>query len=125
LLEPPIAIPEGMVKPAIDPSGVITAEGADGARHVIARLEVARFANPQGLEATGDGLYRETANSGAMTVGTPADGTFAALYPGAIEAANVDLAEEFTTMLVAQRAYSASLKTFQVGDEMLAIATDL
>jgi flagellar hook-basal body protein len=84
-----------------------------------------RFVNPQGLATLGDGLYGETVNSGATTEGTPGSPGFAAIIPGGLEASNVDLAEEFTTMIIAQRAYQASAKSFSVGDEMLAIATDL
>ena len=125
LLEPPVTVPDGMTQPAIGPSGVLSALDADGVRQEIGQLTLVRFMNPQGLEALGDGLYRESANSGASTEGAPASDGFGAITPGAVEAANVDIAEEFTNMIIAQRAYQASAKTFSVGDEMLLIATDL
>jgi flagellar basal-body rod protein FlgG len=125
LLDPAITLGEGMTQPAIDRAGVISALDADGARVDVGQVSVFRFVNPQGLELLGDGLYRETVNSGQVTAGTPASEGFAALRPGSLEGSNVDVAEEFTNMIIAQRAYQACAKTFSVGDEMLALATDL
>jgi len=124
-LEPPITLPTGSRQPAIDEFGVVTAIDTDGARQEVGRVGLVRFTNPQGLEETGDGLYRESANSGALTEGTPGADGFSTLLTGVLEGSNVDIAEEFTTMLIAQRAYQASAKTFSVGDQMLAIATNL
>lgn len=125
LLEPPVALPEGSTRPAIDEAGVITALNADGVREEIGRVAFVRFLNPQGLQEIGEGLYRETVNSGPTIEGTPGDGEFTPIITGALEGSNVDLAEEFTSLLVAQRAYQACARTFSVGDAMLALATDL
>ncbi|MGE5596185.1 MAG: flagellar hook-basal body protein [Hyphomicrobiales bacterium] len=125
LLDPPVTLPEGFTSPAIDQFGAITANDETGTPQQIGQITLVRFANPQGLVALGDGLYRESANSGDITEGTPGSAGFAAVNPGALEGSNVDVAEEFTNMIIAQRAYQASLKSFQVGDEMLALATDL
>jgi flagellar hook protein FlgE len=119
----PIVVPEGWTSPAIDQFGSISALDPGGERQLIGQVTLATFANPQGLEVLGDGLFRDTANSGDLTVGTAGSEGFAALRPGALESSNVDMAEEFTAMLIAQRAYSACAKTFSIGDEMLAIAT--
>ncbi|MCK9518586.1 MAG: flagellar hook-basal body protein [Dehalococcoidia bacterium] len=124
-LEPPVTLPAGYREPAIDQTGRITALDEAGERQEVGRLTLSRFANPQGLVQLGDGLYGETVNSGARTEGVPGADGFAAIVPGAVEGSNVDMAEEFTTMIIAQRAYQASLKSFQVGDEMLALATNL
>ncbi len=70
-------------------------------------------------------MYADTANTGEITVSPAGTEGFAALRPGALEGSNVDMAEEFTTMIIAQRAYSACAKTFGIGDEMLAIATNI
>jgi flagellar basal body rod protein FlgG len=124
-LEPPVTVPAGMTTPSVDNAGVITALDSTGARQQIGQLTMVRFTNPQGLATLGDGLYGETVNSGPTTDGTPGSPGFATITPGGLEASNVDLAEEFTNMIIAQRAYQASAKTFSVGDEMLAIATNL
>ncbi|MBI2764424.1 MAG: flagellar hook-basal body protein [Chloroflexi bacterium] len=124
-LVPPVTVPEGLSSPAVDQSGAITATDDTGAVQVIGQVGVVRFVNPQGLEELGDGLYRETVNSGALTEGIPGDGSFATIRPGSIESSNVDAAQEFTSMLIAQRAYQASARTFSVGDQMLSVATNL
>ena len=125
LLQPPVTVPEGMSQPGIDQAGVITALDESGSRQAIGQVTLVRFTNPQGLEAMGEGLYRETVNSGASSEGNPTENGFAGVIPGTLEGSNVEIAEEFTNMIIAQRAYQASAKTFSVGDAMLAIATDL
>jgi len=125
VLEPPVVLPQGWSAPGINHSGVITATDEAGERQVIGQLTLARFVNPRGLQLLGEGMYRETANTGAVTTGTPGTPAFAAVVPGAIEASNVDLATEFTNLIVAQRAYQASARSFSLGDEMLKAATDL
>ena len=121
----PITIPAGWTSAAIDQTGGISAVDPDGNRQTVGQVTLASFSNPQGLEVLGDGLYRDTPNCGELTVGTPASEGFAALRPGSLESSNVDMAEEFTAMLIAQRAYSACAKTFSIGDEMLALATNI
>lgn len=119
----PIRLPAGFASPALDASGTLSAIDENGERQEIGRIVVARFANPQGLEFLGDGLYRPTPNSGEPQVAPAGSEGFAPLRPGTLESSNVDMAEEFVTMLVAQRAYSASAKAFSVGDAMLELAT--
>ncbi|MBA4180999.1 MAG: flagellar basal body rod protein FlgG [Anaerolinea sp.] len=125
LLEPPVVLPEGMTLPEISEAGVISALDETGARQPIGQVTLVRFMNPAGLEIMGNGLYREGLNSGPFTEGTPTSEGFAGVLPGTLEGSNVEIAEEFTNMIIAQRAYQAAAKTFSVGDEMLRIATDL
>lgn len=124
VLEPPLVLPEGASGAAIDARGVITAHSEEGPVEV-GRISLARFRNPQGLVSLGEGLFAASPNSGDPVLGNPDEGGFAAIIPGAVEGANVDLAEELTNLLAAQRAYSASARAFRVGDDMLALATKL
>jgi len=124
-LVPPVQIPAGMTAPAVDSAGIITAVDSKGATQTIGQVTLTRFTNPQGLEPMGSGLYRASANTGAATTGTPGSAGFAAIRPGTLEGSNVDTAEEFTNMIIAQRAYQAALKSFTVGDQMLTLATNL
>ncbi len=119
----PLRLPPGFSAPMLDSNGVLSALDENGDRQEIGQLTVARFANPAGLELLGEGLYRPTLNSGEPQVGTPAAEGFAPLRPGTLESSNVDMAQEFVNMLVAQRAYSACAKAFSVGDAMLELAT--
>lgn len=125
LLQPPVTLPSDLSNPTVEPNGEIRAIDKAGVSQVIGQVTLYRFTNPNGLLAIGDGLYHETSNSGAATQGTPASDGFAPLTTGAVEASNVDVAEEFANMIVAQRAYATAAKTFSVGDEMLAVATNL
>ncbi|MGE0600551.1 MAG: flagellar hook-basal body protein [Dehalococcoidia bacterium] len=126
LLEPPIQAPGGFwTQHQVDADGVVSALDENGERQELGQLSFAKFRNPQGLEILGGGMYADTANTGEITVGPAGTEGFAALRPGALEGSNVDMAEEFTTMIIAQRAYSACAKTFGIGDEMLAIATNI
>lgn len=122
-LEPAVQMPADWTQPSVDQFGIITATDTDGVRQEIGQLSLAKFRNPQALEILGDGLYADTANTGEITVGTAGTEGFAALRAGALEGSNVDVAEEFTNMIIAQRAYTACAKTFSVGDQMLELAT--
>jgi flagellar hook protein FlgE len=125
LLEPPLQTPGIWTQHQVDPAGIVSALDENGERQELGQLSFAKFKNPQGLEILGGGMYADTANTGEITVSPAGTEGFAALRPGALEGSNVDMAEEFTNMLVAQRAYSACAKTFGIGDEMLAIATHI
>ncbi|MEG0370827.1 MAG: flagellar hook-basal body complex protein [Clostridium sp.] len=85
----------------------------------VARLETSKFVNESGLEAVGSNLYRGTANSGEATRGYPGDIGFGTSEQGFLEMSNVDLANEFTDMIVTSRSYQANSKTIQTSDEML------
>ena len=122
---PPIQVPVGATRPAIDSSGSLTVIDANGNLISLGRLSIARFVNPQGLEPQGDGLFRPGVNSGPITLGEAADESFAPLVTSALEGSNVEIAVEFASMLLAQRAYRASAQTFKIGDQMLEAATNL
>jgi flagellar hook protein FlgE len=124
LLEPPLNGP-GLTGFAIDSFGVITGVDETGERQEVGQVPLVRVFNPQGLEEIGNGLYRETANSGPLTEGFAGDEGFGTLYAGALEGSNVDMAEEFTNIIIAQRAYQAAARTFSIGDQMLELATNL
>lgn len=126
LLEPPVTVPAGLTSPNIDQTGRISAlDPSTGTRQDIGQITLARFTNPQALTSLGNGLYQESANTGAVTDGLPGNPGYSIIIPGSLEASNVDIAEEFTNMIIAQRAYQACAKTFSVGDEMLRIATNI
>ncbi|MED4452906.1 flagellar basal body rod protein FlgG [Metabacillus fastidiosus] len=83
-------------------------------------IGLAKFANPEGLEKVGSNLYRQSVNSGEYTesVAPGASGT-GLLVPGALEMSNVDLSEEFTEMIVAQRGFQSNTKIITTSDEIL------
>ncbi|OQM44149.1 flagellar basal body rod protein FlgG, partial [Anoxybacillus sp. UARK-01] len=67
----------------------------------------------------GDNLFRSTTNSGAETLTSPGVGGAGKIVPGALEMSNVDLSEEFTEMIVAQRGFQANTRIITTSDEIL------
>ena len=86
---------------------------------MVAQLALANFNNPQGLSKLGGNAFGESAAAGVPNIGTPGTGGRGALIGSALEGSNVDLAREFTQMILAQRGYSASGKVITVSDELL------
>jgi flagellar hook protein FlgE len=107
---------------SIDSAGVITGSFSNGVTKPIAQIMLAKFNNPGGLERVGDGLYRTSSNSGQAIKGEAGKIVQATLSGGSLEMSNVDLAEEFVNMIVAQRGFQANARVLTASDEML---TDL
>jgi flagellar basal-body rod protein FlgG len=89
------------------------------------QIELARFANPQGLLAEGANVYRATEASGEAIGGRPGEDGMGTIAQGALESSNVKLVEEMVNLMVAQRAYEASVKVVQASDEMLGMINGL
>ena len=85
----------------------------------IAKVAIAMFSNPGGLEKAGNSLYRETNSSGAVQVGLPYENGAGTVEGGGLEMSNVDLASEFTDMIVTQRGFQANSRIITVSDTML------
>ena len=99
--------------------GVITGIFDDGTRRPLFQLALANFANPEGLERAGDTAFRESTNSGAAQVGAPGSGRSGSLIGGSLEMSNVDLAQEFTNLIVAQRGFQATSRVITTSDSVL------
>ena len=106
-------------KITIDASGVITGTYSNGQSQKIAQIALAAFANPAGLTRTGDNLYQSSNNSGQPQIGEAGTGGRGNITPSALEMSNVDLAEEFTNMIVTQRGFQANSRVITASDEML------
>ena len=103
----------------IDDEGYVSALFDNGRNIRIYQIPLATFPNPNGLEAQTGNVFIETSGSGQFFLRAPSTGGAGAIESGALEASTVDLATEFTTMIVTQRAYSASAKIITTADEML------
>jgi flagellar hook protein FlgE len=99
--------------------GITARQAADGAVVTIGRVAIATFPNPGGLTRIGESLYAASANSGAASTGSPALDGRGQLQSGVLEMSNVDLAQEFTNLVVAQRGFQANARTITTTDEML------
>jgi flagellar hook protein FlgE len=104
---------------AIDQSGNIIASFGGGQSVTVGQLALATFNNPQGLGRLGTNLYSASDVSGVAVVGTPGTGSRGTIVGSSLEQSNVDIAHEFTQMILAQRGYQASSKGITVGDELL------
>ncbi|MFS0643488.1 flagellar basal body rod protein FlgG [Siminovitchia sp. 179-K 8D1 HS] len=82
-------------------------------------IGVARFANNGGLEKSGENYYIPTAASGPPAYGQPLQNGAGKLVSGSLEMSNVDLSEEFTEMIVAQRGFQANSRIITTSDEIL------
>ena len=104
---------------SIGADGVITGSYSNGQKKSVGQLVVATFNNSAGLEKIGDNLYDRTMNSGEPAPETPGSGQAAKLTTGALEMSNVDLANEFSEMMITQRAYQANSKIITTSDTLM------
>ena len=103
----------------ISEKGIVAAVFDNGERTNIYQLVIADFANVNGLEPRSGNAFQETDFSGQAQILVPTTAGAGSVVSGALEASTVDIAEEFTRMIVVQRAYSASSKIITTADEML------
>ena len=104
---------------SVDKQGNIVATFGSGQSVKLAQLAMATFNNPKGLFKLGANLYGESGAAGLPNVGTAGSGGKGSLIGSALETSNVDIAEEFTKMILAQRGFQASSRTIAVSDELL------
>ena len=103
----------------INDEGIVTALFDNGQRQDIYQLPLGMFRNPNGLQAQSGNVYLETDRSGNFQLNLAGNGGAGDIAPAALEASTVDLAEEFTKMIITQRAYSANTKVITTADDML------
>jgi len=95
----------------IDDTGVVFARFSNGASKPLGQVAMVRFQNPQGLSKLGDTTWAESANSGVPINGVAGTSSFGSIKAGALEGANVDLAQQLVNLIVAQQAYQANAQT--------------
>lgn len=110
---------------AIDTRGVITGTYSNGYIEKLGQMALAYFTNVSGLERGENGMRSETPNSGKPRVGEPGTGPRGLLSPSTLEMSNVDLATEFSRMIIAQRAFQANSRVITTTDEMLSELANL
>jgi flagellar hook protein FlgE len=104
---------------SITADGTIMATFGAGQTKPIAQLALATFNNPKGLLKLGSSRYGESQSAGIANIGVAGSGGRGTLIGSALEGSNVDIAQEFTNMILAQRGYQANSKTITVSDELL------
>ncbi|SFN83436.1 flagellar hook-basal body complex protein [Proteiniclasticum ruminis] len=104
---------------SIDSSGTIIGVYDDGVAREIGRMVLAKFENPEGLEKMGNNNYRASRNSGEDVKSTANSEGYGLVRSGVLEMSNVDLANEFTDLIITSRSYQANSRTITTSDEML------
>ncbi|MGE5392094.1 MAG: flagellar hook protein FlgE [Deltaproteobacteria bacterium] len=108
-----------MVKYSVGTDGTITGVYDNGQTKSIARVAVATFDNPSGLQQVGGTMWQTSVNSGQPIVGQPGIDGKGSIVANALEMSNVDLSEEFTDMIVTERGFQANSRIITTSDEML------
>lgn len=112
--------PMGMLESYnIDQYGTITGVYTNGHKNEMAQIALATFNNPSGLIKMADGVFMPSSNSGVALVGPATTGGRGEFVSGNLEMSNVDLAREFTDMIIAQRGFQANSKTITTADQLL------
>ncbi|MRH42265.1 flagellar basal body rod protein FlgG [Aquibacillus halophilus] len=126
-----IQIPENAESFSIQGNGTVTYVNAAGNTMDAGQVLLAKFSNPGGLQKIGSNMFQMTNNAGVFTDGvdgvfndmadlvTPEQEGSASIVSGALEMSNVDLAEEFTEMITAQRGFQANTRIITTSDEIL------
>ncbi|SDB88706.1 flagellar hook protein FlgE [Pelagirhabdus alkalitolerans] len=120
-----IQIPENAASFSIQGNGVVNYIDENGDTQEAGQITLANFSNPGGLEKVGSNMYRSSVNDGMQgedgipDLIEPESGGVASIVSGSLEMSNVDLAEEFTDMITAQRGFQANTRIITTSDEIL------
>lgn len=126
LFLPAITIPPDATSIAVSPNGTVSVTtGLNASEVEIGRIELARFLNPNGLLAVGENQYVQTPASGEPIAGYPQEDGFGRLLQGMLESSNVEIVQEMTDMIAAQRAYEINAKAVRAGEEMMQVTSDI
>jgi flagellar hook protein FlgE len=111
--------PGSLTSFTIGADGTVTGVYSNGLQKVLGQLATASFTNPQGLMRQGGNVFTTSPNSGTPVVGAPGSGGRGQVSSGFLEMSNVDLAQEFTNMIMAERGFQASSRVITTSDEIL------
>ncbi|MFK7867349.1 MAG: flagellar basal-body rod protein FlgG [Alphaproteobacteria bacterium] len=125
-LQPGLTVPANTIDIAINASGQVLAQ-VDGqtAQTVVGQIQLSTFANQAGLLAIGNNLLIESPASGAPVTGTPDTIGYGSVQQGFLETSNVNVVDEITHLITAQRAYEMNSKVIETSDQMLGTMTNI
>lgn len=109
----------------LSPDGTLVGSFSNGASQAIGQIALATFVNPSGLQKAGSSSYTSTFNSGTALLGIAGQSGMGSLSSGALEMSNVDLSQEFTNLIVAQRGFQANARIITTSDDVLQELTNL
>jgi flagellar basal-body rod protein FlgG len=120
LLNPAITVPPNSQSITVSATGQVQAKIAGTVTPAtVGQVTLAAFPNDAGLEATGDNLFLETPASGTAVTGNPGVQGFGSIVQGSLETSNVNVVQEITNLITAQRAYEMNSKVIKTTDEMM------
>ena len=123
-MNPPIAIPADALAITITQDGFINViQPGSATPSQVGQIQLFSFANPGGLQAIGHNLFRESESTGSPTSGIPGQEAFGSINQGALEEANVNVAEELVNLILAQRAFEANTRVISSVDDMMRFVT--
>jgi flagellar hook protein FlgE len=105
--------------------GTLYAVFESGARIATYKIPLADVASPDNMKPLAGNVFVPTANSGEMQIGFPGESGYGTMISGALEQSTVDLASELTTMIEAERNYTANSKVFQTGSDLMEVLVNL
>ncbi len=111
--------PGKLISVRIKGTGEVEGVASNGRAIPLAQLAIASFRNPDGLLGVGDNFYAASGSAGEPEIGTGQAGNRGSIRSGQLERSNVDMATEFTRLIVAQRGFSANARTITVASETL------
>lgn len=114
-----LKIPTDARNLSIGKDGLVTYVNNTGVLTTVGYITLANFPNPGGLEKSGVNLFSASQNSGPAAIGTPSTKGLGQLTSGTLEMSNVDLSEEFTEMIIAQRGFQANTRIITTSDQIL------
>jgi flagellar hook protein FlgE len=103
----------------ISPDGTVVGVFSNGLKQNLGQVALATFSNPSGLQKSGDTDFTTSANSGSAQIGIAGTGGRGTMDSGALEMSNVDLAQEFTNLIIAERGFQANSRVITTSDEIL------
>jgi flagellar hook protein FlgE len=112
-----ITVPATATSVSVDAGGVVTV--VDGGTTTAYTIQLAKFSNEAGLQRVSGNRFEASPNAGTIAVGNPGTAAFGSVQPGTVEMSNVDLAQEFTAMITAQRGFQANSRVISSADDML------
>jgi len=123
---PGITIPSDASGVTISANGTVSVQQSGSTQPVeLGRVELARFLNTSGLLALGENQYQGTPASGDPILGYPQDEGFGTLTQGSLETSNVEIVQEMTDMIAAQRAYEINAKAITSAESMMQATDDI
>jgi flagellar basal-body rod protein FlgG len=125
-LSPSVQVPPDTQQVIITSRGEVLVRVPDEQDPIeLGQVLLSNFVNPGGLTPTGDNLYVPSNNSGDVFVGDPGEAGLGVLAQGFLEGANVNMSEELTSLVLAQRGYEVNARVLQAADEMMQIINNL